>query len=201
VNQFDDGKTIVTLRKIFPFRLNTGRSSEPQRPCSDELTMAAYAEGSLLGEEKRSIQAHLANCARCRAFVGLLIRASRNAEPMTVPGDLLAGALRISHAAPERRWIRAGSVAAVALAAIVGSTLLMRWNRDASLPATRPSAPAPAVIAQSQPSAVSQPNQWSLLERGAASVKELKVISPVSGSQVAAVGLHNEGSIADLPFF
>jgi hypothetical protein len=42
--------------------------------CLDAETMAAWADGGLSGETLQSVQAHVADCARCQALVGALAR-------------------------------------------------------------------------------------------------------------------------------
>jgi anti-sigma factor RsiW len=42
--------------------------------CPDEGMLGAYTESNLLPEEKEAVEAHLAECRRCREVIAFVIR-------------------------------------------------------------------------------------------------------------------------------
>ncbi|MCB9914604.1 MAG: hypothetical protein H6828_05575 [Planctomycetes bacterium] len=80
----------------------------------DELTLAAWSEQRLLEFEREDVEAHLAECAACRALVATLDVAAPAAEPLGAPG---AGAAPWLRRAP---WLVVAATAAAALLLLVG---------------------------------------------------------------------------------
>jgi anti-sigma factor RsiW len=46
----------------------------PQPECPSEETLAAFVDGGLTAEERRSVEEHLEDCAKCRTLVALVLR-------------------------------------------------------------------------------------------------------------------------------
>jgi anti-sigma factor RsiW len=46
----------------------------PPPECLPEETLAAFIDGALTPAERQAVEAHLADCSRCRAVVALAIR-------------------------------------------------------------------------------------------------------------------------------
>lgn len=59
-------------------------SSAPSAACVDAERLAAWAEGSLRGEEAKQVEVHLADCARCQAMAAVFAE-SAPALPVLVP--------------------------------------------------------------------------------------------------------------------
>lgn len=68
-----------------------------ESPCPSQEELAAYLDGRLRCRERREIEAHLAECAGCRAAIIELrhILRALTAEPAAVPAAVLRAARNI----------------------------------------------------------------------------------------------------------
>ena len=89
--------------------------------CLDAETIAAWMDGGLSGAALEIAQSHVADCARCRAVVGEVVRAEAAVLPATVP--------------IRRRW-PAWLVPLTAAAAAVAIWVAVPGNPGGPAPAT-----------------------------------------------------------------
>jgi hypothetical protein len=98
-----------------------------------ELTLLAYVEGELEGDEHASIEAHLTACASCAADVALArqgreaVRAAPHLELPAETRERMLAALppqRAEWRATGRRWLAVGAPVAAGLALVGGITTL-----------------------------------------------------------------------------
>ena len=127
-----------------------GRPRTSSWRCPDELSLAAYSEGSLDTARRERLEAHLDRCAFCYDQVAFLLRAADAPLPESVPASLLARAREL---APERfspgwspawRWV----AATAAVAALTVAVTLRIQQPETTAPVLQP-LPAPAVQAPS----------------------------------------------------
>ncbi len=106
------------------------RSGPARHP--DELTTAAYLDGTLGDEAAGEFERHLARCADCRAGVTEL-RMTDAGEP--VPPELLAmgKAQAASRRVPSTRVVLGGAAAAVLVAALIAG---LHGVRQGAVPAS-----------------------------------------------------------------
>lgn len=105
------------------------------------------ARGGLDGTERAALEAHLEDCAECRAEYDV-VRAVSASVP-AVPGALAARVLSATRARPRaRRWGSPGQLAAAATlaAAVIGGALLFDGG----------GAPRPAPQSESEPAAAAE---------------------------------------------
>lgn len=67
--------------------------------CQDEQLIAAYVDGRVSPRERETVEAHLADCARCLALVGLLARKEGLDHAAPVPETTLARVRRLAQTA------------------------------------------------------------------------------------------------------
>lgn len=94
------------------------RSREQGPDCPDEQVIAAYFDDRLSAPERENVEAHLADCARCLALVGLLGRED-TADEVAVPETVMARARMLGRSAgpaPVRHVPRWAAAAALLLA-------------------------------------------------------------------------------------
>lgn len=110
--------------------------------CPEDIEIAAYADGRLAGNEKLSIERHLADCESCLGQVAFLARIRYSEVPVAVPGPLLARAREIAGRktpyALLPAWTKAAAaaVACLALVAVVSVRVGLHQNPGSS--ATQP---------------------------------------------------------------
>jgi hypothetical protein len=121
-----------------------GRPRSGSWRCPDELTLAAYSEGSLDAARRDRLEAHLDRCAFCYDQVAFLLRAADAPLPESVPASLLA---RAEELVPERvtlgwspawRWV----AATAAVAALTVAVTLRLQQPETTAPVLPPPAPA-----------------------------------------------------------
>jgi hypothetical protein len=121
-----------------------------------EEQLAGYVDGALPPHERRAVDAHLIDCARCRREVALAAGARTALGSLTevpAPPDVADGALREAGAAGRARqtnglpaWYRiAGVAAAVAAGLLVVSLVLPRVGGSSDEAADRREAAAGSV--------------------------------------------------------
>jgi Putative zinc-finger len=129
------------------------------RNCPKDEAIAAYVDGNVDATARSRVESHLANCAHCRGLVADVMKMKESDSP-AIPLQLKQRAVAL--AAPRSRrmqWILWPAVAAgAACALIIG--LWVRGPQEVSVPIpSSPTAPAPTVIAKSEPApALRQPN-------------------------------------------
>lgn len=111
------------LRQVMSDRL-----PPPQQTCVDGETLAAWSEGTLRRAEASAVEAHVADCARCRALMAAFVR--------TTPAEPVAESL-------WRRWHLAWVVPLATAATAAAIWVAIPDNGATSLP----SAPTSASVA------------------------------------------------------
>lgn len=105
--------------------------------CPDEHALAAFAAGTLSGEERERLAPHVSACDYCLTRIGELARLDTRTAPESIPDLLLAraaklGAKRISTASPT--GVRARVWAAAAVLVLGVAVLLDRPWIDSNIP-------------------------------------------------------------------
>jgi anti-sigma factor RsiW len=111
--------------------LREGLGDDPKRTdaCPDENVLAEYVEGVLPGTEREPLEHHLADCARCLALVGLLVRSAEPGEPRTAPERAAGRTLTtnaLPTAGPHRSWWRSGRGLAAAASVLIAVAAVVR---------------------------------------------------------------------------
>lgn len=99
--------------------------------CPTPATLAAFADGSLPPPEREAASAHIADCERCLAELGAIVRLGR-APDLPLPASLRA---RVSRR-PRATWQTAAAVAATLVVAVGGW-----WLSPAGNPQPQPALP------------------------------------------------------------
>jgi len=120
--------------------------------CLDAETMAAWADGGLSGEALESVQAHVADCARCQALAGALARIEA-AAPSVQPSRYTRGWLA---------WL----VPLTAAAAGVALWVAVPRDRGVAPEKRSTSAPASTAIVARQPPAEAPTKEPAALADG-----------------------------------
>lgn len=131
--------------------LHTSRQDEGDA-CLDAETLAAWIDGGLTGAALESAESHVADCARCQALTGAVIRTS--------------AILPAPERAPRRwlAWLVPLSAAAAALA------IWVAVPRDRAVPVPLPPSVASQPVARSSPEPAAPANQTAAPPR----VRELQ---------------------------
>jgi Photosynthesis system II assembly factor YCF48 len=140
-----------------------GRRDPPPTACLDAETAAAFADDTLAAHERSSIEAHVADCARCQSLLAVLI----STMPPTAP--------RVWWRRPAIAWLAPIAVAATALLVWVNIPRSMRsTNIEPATHMARQEAPVP----QAPPAAAdaAEKRQPELLRERASS--QASVASP-----------------------
>jgi hypothetical protein len=106
------------------------------RPCPTEQLLAAYADRQLIGEERHTVEHHLADCPRCAEQVAFLARGVPSADS-EVPPRFLKQALAFGRPRPSRQipsWALIGSAATAALLLIFSTMQHSRHREVAATP-------------------------------------------------------------------
>ncbi len=128
--------------------------------CPKDEAIAAYVDGSVDARARSRIESHLADCGYCRGLVADVVRMKGSDAP-AIAVQLKQRAVML--AAPRSRrlqWILWPAVAAGAACVLIVA-LWVRSPQQVSVPppAFSPTAPAPTVIAKSEPApALRQPS-------------------------------------------
>jgi hypothetical protein len=109
--------------------LRDAASTTPSAACVDAVTLAAWAEGTLRGAERATIEAHAAGCARCLALLAAMTRTEPPIAPPWWRRSPIAWLLPLAA-------VTAGVVLAVRLA-------VLEQRSAASRPTPAPAAAAP----------------------------------------------------------
>jgi len=120
--------------------------------CPKDEAIAAYVDGSVDASARSRIESHLADCGYCRGLVADVVRVKESDSP-AIPVQLKQRAVAL--AAPRSRrlqWILWPAAAAGAAFVLIVA-LWFRGPQQVSVPTATlsPAAPAPTVIAKSEP--------------------------------------------------
>jgi hypothetical protein len=168
----------------FPFTLwRLLMDIAPAHVCPDEMKLAAYADGKMLGKQKQQFQRHLAGCERCRDTLGLLLRAQRTAPP-PVPGDMIAAALQTGQIAGRRPWMLAlGGAGTIAILALIVSRLIE--PAQVRPPEMTRRVTTPTIVAKTSEPILSLGRPPASALRGSGAQRTIVMISPAEGAHVS----------------
>lgn len=107
--------------------------------CPDEVTLAAFVDGTLPESDRSRVQGHVADCAMCLQHVAAVLRA-RETPPPEVPARLMARARGLAESSaggtPVSAW-RWSMVSAAAGLVLVAAIVVFQ-SRTAPEPGTSP---------------------------------------------------------------
>jgi hypothetical protein len=121
--------------------------------CPDPDILAAYADDELSGEERDTLDAHLATCASCRRTVALMVPAD---EPRAEPAAILRPVFRV-----DWKWLSMAAmvVLAAGLWYVVQTDLRSPVHQEARSRPAEYDPPAPATPPPAGPRADASPAQ------------------------------------------
>ncbi len=70
-----------SVDRLLRHTLRTSDVPEPGEACLDAESAAAWFDGGLAGEERTRLEAHIADCARCRALLAAMARTAPESLP------------------------------------------------------------------------------------------------------------------------
>lgn len=126
------------------------------RVCTNEAELAAYADGALNSDARRSFESHIADCKSCLEQLSFLVRSHESAPVTDVPVELLARAKSLVRQKRtftidfSWRWATAALAACLVLVGLLA--LAGKWRRETSKPAV-----TFAGVVKPQPSFAPQP--------------------------------------------
>ena len=127
-----DESTDALLRRV----LSPGQEPETTDQCLDGETAAAWLDGKLHGAALERARTHVADCARCQAFMATFVKAEvRVASPA---GPAASAAPNIPDTAPGRPWWVWLMPVAAAAAIVIAIALPRNAPKVAQAPAATP---------------------------------------------------------------
>lgn len=126
--------------------------------CADDTRLAAYVDGGLEANARRSLESHLADCTACLQKVSFLMQATDWGAPADAPGWLVNKAREL---VPESRRVRVwfdwrwatASAAAILVIGLLAVLAIRSRNTE-----TTAGPPAEVVARPTQPALPSPPN-------------------------------------------
>ena len=101
--------------------LQSQRSLEPRRGvrCPEENRLAAFVDGQLTGNARRTFQRHVSDCQSCLEAIGFLTRSAEWDDEPEVPRYLVAKSRGLVAAKPPTAWRWRWAVASAAAAVLL----------------------------------------------------------------------------------
>ena len=152
--------------------------------CLDEQTIAAYVDHTLGQCRKKRVEAHLAECERCRYTVAEIVKLQRAVDLASPPIEVAPAPLRtapVGYALSRWFWVPAGAIAVLGLIAI--SIGVLRPTRDLLiLPPPTPPARMVAKVEPANPPITPVPE---IVREPQVRETQPVVVSPLEGRTVA----------------
>src|SRR5262249_14842795 len=95
------------------------------RACANVTQLAAYVDGGLDAQARKSLESHIADCKSCLEQLSFLLRSDESAAKIEVPAEFVARAKSLVPAkrrflvAPNWGWATAPLAACLALAGLI----------------------------------------------------------------------------------